>query len=333
MKRLFLMAIVLVAITQFVKAQSENITGSVRDKNGNYLHYAFVQDKQMKNATYTDSLGKFTLSVNPSSKLFISCNGYKDTLINIGNQTNFNVSLSSSRMVTENATTQVGSDRSNVESVKDVFTPNSNTNGNSIAVSGGSSFPTFNHKDATQGNKYLFSGWVHGFVVNAQDSVYESPKLFFNYDKMGGGLLLSQDQHSAIVVNKDMVKTFTLYDAANKPYVFANVPAIDNTHYVEVLSAGKNYRIYKTITTKFEKANFVDNGISSSGNNYDSYNDKYEYYVVNGKTNKIDKISLRPKSFKAVFADDKDKTNKFLADNSGDINDDYLKSLGDYLNQ
>ena len=327
------MAIVLVAINQLVKAQSETITGSVQDKHGNSLHYAFVQDKQMKNATYTDSLGKFTLSVNPSSKLFVSCNGYKDTLINIGNQTNFAISLRASQVVTENATTQNGSDRSNVEAAKDAFTPNTNTTGNAIAMSGGTALPTFNHKEATKGNKYLFNSWVHGYVVNAQDSVYESPKLFFNYDKIEVGLLLSQDKHDDIVVNRDMVKTFTLYDAANKPYVFANVPAIDKTHYVEVLSAGKNYRIYKMITTKFEKANFVDNGIATSGNNYDSYNDKYEYYVVNGKTNKIDKVSLRPKSLKTVFGDSKDKTVKFLADNSGDINDDYLKSLGDYLNQ
>ena len=69
-----------------VIAQSINVNGNVRSNQGNPLHFAFVQDKQTKAATYTDISGNFTLTANPSSLLGISCAGFRDTVIDVINK-------------------------------------------------------------------------------------------------------------------------------------------------------------------------------------------------------------------------------------------------------
>ena len=100
-----------------------------------------------------------------------------------------------------------------------------------------------------------------------------------------------------------------------------------------MLSDGTNYKIYKSIKTTFVKANYSSDGVASTGNNYDEYHDDFDYYVLNVKTNQLQEISLKKKVIKQVFAADADKLNKFMADNSGDIDEAYLGSLGDFLNK
>ena len=150
---------------------------------------------------------------------------------------------------------------------------------------------------------------------------------------MGGGLLLTKDQHEAIEIYRETIKSFTLFDALNQRYTFTTVPEIDKSHYVQVISSGNNYKIYKLTKTKFEAANYVSDGVASSGNNFDSYVDEGVYYVLDVKTNQLQPLALKKKALKQVFASQADKLNKFMAANSGDIDDAYLVDLGDYMNK
>jgi Holliday junction resolvase RusA-like endonuclease len=99
-----------------------------------------------------------------------------------------------------------------------------------------------------------------------------------------------------------------------------------------VLSSGSKYKIYKDLGTTFIKASFVTNGITSSGNNYDEYKDDAVYYVVK-QGGQPQKIELKSKAIKTAFAAEADKVKKFFSDNEGDVDENYLKALGDYLNQ
>jgi hypothetical protein len=214
------------------------------------------------------------------------------------------------------------------------------TNGNLMQqpagpdLSQGSIYPVFTHKEATEGSRYFLAGWVHGFVLNSKDSIIQSPELFFNYDKIGGNLLLSKDKHSAIEVFKELIRKFTLIDDFNQQYTFTIVPEIDKTHFVQVIADGNSYKIYKAIKTKFVAADYTTNGIASTGNAFDSFEDEDTYYILNVKTNFLQKLPLKKKAIKEVFAQDPDKLNKFMGENSGSsIDDSYLANLADYMNK
>jgi hypothetical protein len=174
---------------------------------------------------------------------------------------------------------------------------------------------------------------VHGYVVNAHDSTIQSPALFFNYDKMGGSLLLSKDKRAAIEVYNENVKSFTLFDALNQPSTFTMVPEIDKSHYVQVLASGNNYKIFKAIKTKFIASNYSTDGLAATGNNFDLYEDEFTYYILNVKTNQMQKISLKKKVLKQAFVAEEAKADGFFKTNDGDIDDNYLASLGDYMNK
>jgi CarboxypepD_reg-like domain len=338
MKKIFSICLFVLAIAQVAAAQTITVNGTVKDNQGNFLHFAFIQDKQFKYATYTDSVGNFTLTANSTSALAISCYGFKDTLVDVNNKTNFDLVLYPKQGEVAIEAPHENTDISKRTVLNDALSASTgevgSRTGGGINVSGGASFPSFNPKEATEGSRYLFTSWVHGYVVNSKDSIVQNPHFFFNYDKMGGGLLLSQDKVSAIEVDRAPIKSFTLYDEHNIPRTFENMPDVDPKHYVEVLSSGKKYKIYRTLKTKFEKADFTTNGISSSGNNFDSYQDTYEYYVLNLQNNSREKLDLKKKSIKNDFANEPEKVNKYITDHSSDsIDESYLSNLGSYMNE
>ncbi len=357
MKRIILIAFLITGILGLATAQTVSITGSVKTGDGDALHLAFVQDKQYKYGAYTDSTGSFSLMVNPNSKLKVSCHGFRDTLINVNNQTTFAIVLKPLVNIVasrSNITPQADPvNNINVRTMTDeasqvlsnppgfkrfaYIDPSTGKNvyagANTFDAAQGAILPVFHHKDETRGSRYLFTEWVHGYVINAGDSIIQSPLLFFNYDKMGGGLLLSKDKHSAIEVYRENVKSFTLFDALNQPSTFTTVPEIDKNHYVQVIASGNNYKIYKAVTTTFIKSNYQSDGLAATGNNFDLYEDDFTYYILNVKTNQLQKISPKKKALKQAFAADQAKAEAYFKANDGDIDDNYLASMGEYMNK
>lgn len=333
MKKKNILLVLCLVACHIVTAQTITAIGTVHDQNGNPLHFAFVQDKQYKYAVYTDSLGGFTLTVNPTSRLMVDCYGFKDTTVNVANQTNFQIVLHALTTIEAQKDGVVA--QSNVNRFSNQAALSQNAMGQTVIATGqGTMFPSFSIKEQTEGRRYLYGNWVHGYVISAGDSLIQNSKFWFNYDKMGGGLLLSQDRNSAIEVNRDQIKSFTLYDQSNMSVTYENVPLIDKVHYVEVISSGKKYKIYRTLKTKFVKADYTTNGISSSGNNFDSFQDSHEYYVLNLQNNALEKLELKKKSIKNDFANEPEKVNKYIADHSSDsIDESYLSNLGSYMNE
>ena len=188
-------------------------------------------------------------------------------------------------------------------------------------------------KGKTRGNRYLLDIFAHGFFVNSSDELIYNRDYLYDYDKIGGGVLLTKDGKSIMELGYDQTKSFTLYNNADEVFVFEKVPSIDISHYLQVLSSGKKYKIYKLIKTRLVKADYVNNGVTQHGNDYDEFMDDADYYVFDVQANQQKKITLKKKSLKEVFVKDADKINKYLSDNSGDINDAYLSKLGDNMNQ
>ena len=211
------------------------------------------------------------------------------------------------------------------------------TGANSISATGitsGSGMAyNLTNKEDTKGSRFLFDTWVKGKVTDSKGNAVNSENYTFNYDKIGGALLLSQDKQTAIAVDKEHAKNFVIYDKNDSPMAFEYVPAIDATHYCQVLATGSKYKVYKLTKTRFVKSEYKNDGISSSGNKYDEYIDEAAYYVVDAKTSALKKISLKNKVIKQVFAADADKVKIFFdAHKNDDVNEAFLAGLGDSLN-
>lgn len=339
MKKIILLLLTAVVLAFSAMAQTNIVTGIVRNPQGDPLHFAFVQNEQ-KQGVFTDSLGNFNISVTPNSVLRVNCAGYRDTSFALtGKQSNLNITLFEAVNVAAKTSSVAGeANRANTANVKstmgDEILLQNNVASQTFDAARGATLPVFNPKEETQGSRYLLKGWVHGFVINSKGETVQDPHFLFAYDKMGGELLLTKDKQSAIDIDRGLVKSFTLYDNLNNAYTFENVPEVDKFHYVQLIAAGNKYKIYKFIKTTFVKANYTTDGVMSEGNNYDEYVDEDTYYVYNVQSNSLQKISLKKKAIKESFAKDADKLSKFMSDHSSDtIDDNYLASLGEYMNE
>ncbi|MFI5137793.1 MAG: hypothetical protein ACHQIM_08185 [Sphingobacteriales bacterium] len=200
-----------------------------------------------------------------------------------------------------------------------------------ISVSGSvADLPVFRPVEETKGSRYLFDDWVRGFVLSPDGTICKDSSYGFEYDKIEGGLLLTQDKKSVIRVDNSKIKSFTLYDKQNQPEVFVLAPQIDPVHYVQVIADGAKFRIYKFTQTHFVKNNYHTDGIATTGNNYDEYVDDNTYYVLNVQNNQLKELSLKRKAIKTVFGNGADS---YLSSNPGTIDDEYLKKLGDFVNE
>ncbi len=309
----------LIFISMASFGQTVNISGTVTDQKGQPVPFAFIRDSQHSYAAYADSAGNFNIKTDAVSGIIVTANHFKKTsakidapgevkIIMIDDPSNDNPTVS--------------------PSLKDVFRQKEDfesTTEASLTLIG-------THQEGLHGNKYLFDNWVHGFVLTPKDSIKQNDGYLFNYDKINGNFVFATGGTKLSFGVRSEIKDFLLFDNSGKRYVFEEVPAINNKRYMQVLAAGPKYKIYKDFATKFVKADYVDNGISHHGNNYDEFVDEIVYYLVK-PGGQPEKLSLRKKAIKTAFASDADKVNRFLTDNDSDIDDAYLQKLGEYMNQ
>jgi hypothetical protein len=325
MKKTLFVCALLFATVQVTKAQLNNITSSVTNEKGTPLHDVFVADDQYKNATFTDSLGGFTIAVHPDSKLRFEHAGYKDTLITaVKPGADMSVTLKSTAGSVASADNPTGRAASEGLSKNEVAV---------ISNDMGGYLKPAHEKGDTRGSQYLCETFVHGYMISSAGELVHNPSFLFDYDKIGGRLLLTRDNKLITEVGWDQINSFTLFSNTDERFDFEKAPAIDPSHYVQVLASGTKYKIYKLIKTRFAKADYVNNGAAAHGHDYDEYIDDADYYVFDPQTNQPKKFSLRKKSIKEAFAKEADKINKYLSDNPGDIDDAYLSKLGVYMNQ
>jgi hypothetical protein len=362
MKKLLFLFLLMGA--HFAYGQTTTLTGAIRNSEGTPVISANVR-WGTTGRTKTDSTGTFSIKADLPVSLRITAVGYKDTSLVIDHQMDISIILRTAVNITAVRDRKIppaendGNKAAMSQMVVGMRAPNTNLQANQdqaytikirlgatmpqsvtfqkdyeFEASEGDIFPQFNPKEETQGSRYLYKDWVPGLVIDAKGNMIGAQKYVYNYDKMGGGLLATKNGNSAIEVNRDLVKYFCLVGPNADTVTFANIPSLDRTHYVQVLSEGNKIGIYKVIKTKFERANYTTDGVMSQGNNYDSYTDDYTYFIVDSQTGKAQQISLKKKAIKSVFTADAPKVNKFMQDHESDnVDDSYLRSLGNYMNE
>jgi hypothetical protein len=329
MKKQILSAILCIAASPLVMAQSITASGTVKNEKGEAVPSALVQEADTKTATYTDSLGFFTLPLKNNSAIVVSAKGYKDE--KVSPKDNLVVVLKPGKSSFK------GLALADPEKTTVVKPPLNSTNGAVYFTPGAAGHGTlFNMsvKEDTKGSRYLVGdGWAKGYVVDKTGATIKNDNYAYNYDKINGSLLLTQDKRAAVDVDRDQIKSFTIYDKLDQPETYQLITAINPTHYTQVLSDGSKYKVYKYTKTTFVKSDYKTDGMTSSGNHYDEYVDEPTYYVLNVKTSAMQKISLKGKAIKQAFADDADKVKAYFSDHADDdINDTFLANLADSLN-
>ena len=193
----------------------------------------------------------------------------------------------------------------------------------------------FNNIENTIGTRFLFNTWVDGdSVINAQGNLINTTSFIFNFDKMTGNLLATQDKINNMAVAPTGINSFILKDKGKK-YPFEHVKAIDSFKFFLVLVKSEaQYSLYKRFVTKFIESNFRNDGIIQTGHDYDEYKDESQYYIVRQSTGISENIILKPKVMKAVLKDNKEKVDVYFSQHKSDpIDEIFLVGLITYLNQ
>jgi len=331
MKKYILTLILPVISAQFIMAQKITASGIVKNEKGEAVPSALVQVADANEATYTDSLGFFTLPVKNNTSLLVVAKGYKDEKVTP--KENLTVVLKPGK------STFKGNNLSDPNKVVSSAVDQQNqTHGfsffNLATTNGAGALFNISRKEDTKGSRYLVGdGWAKGYVVDKTGATVKNDNFSYNYDKINGSLLLTQDKRAAVDVDRDQIKSFTIYDKLDRPETYQLIAAINPTHYTQVLSDGGKYKVYKYTKTSFVKSDFKTDGMTSTGNHYDEYVDEPTYYVLNVKTSAMQKISLKTKAIKQVFAADADKVKAYFSDHADDdITDSFLSNLADSLN-
>jgi hypothetical protein len=205
------------------------------------------------------------------------------------------------------------------------------------AQAGGRTFTgvDFHAPEATVGSPYLFDKWVKGSVTNINDTVVANPTFLFNYNKMTGALLLTQDMKTYVELDKGTYKAFTLKEASGAEHNFTKVPVINGNTFVETLAKGSRYGIYKLTKTRYKKADYHSDGLTETGDKDNQYIDEFEYYVIsyNTKAPQAVKLSFKKKVIKEVFSADAAKVDSYFSQHKDDdLNEDFAKGLVEVLN-
>lgn len=316
MRKVILLGFIL--LSKFAFSQTVSVSGKVTDSKGAPVPFAFVRVAAKPYGTYTNADGAFSIDAAVPAKLVVSALNFSEAVTTADGKNEVAVTLNSGQSKTSStklaATNFFQTNTSN----------NINTSGSLYLRSG---------QQEVHGSRYLFNNWVHGYAISPADSLIQSDEYLFNYDKISGDLLFTSDQVKVFTALKGEVKGFVLFDENVQPYRFEFVPAVNQGKYVRVLSNGPKYKIFKLTNTKYEANNYTTNGITNSGHNYDEYIDADTYFLVKDG-GAPQKLELKSKALKTAFAADADKLKKFMADNDGgEIDENYLKALGEAMNR
>ncbi len=193
----------------------------------------------------------------------------------------------------------------------------------------------FNSMENTKGKRFLFDTWATGSqVTDAQGQPVNADSLLFNFDKLTGGLLVTQNKIDVMSVASAGIRSFSL-QYKRKDYPFQHVSAIDSTKiFLKLAGVDSLYSLYKECKAKFVKSNYRDDGLIQTGNPYDEYIDESEYNITkpNSSTSRI--ITLKPKDIKNVLVSQKEKVNAYFKEHRNDaIDENFLVNLINYINK
>jgi hypothetical protein len=332
----------LVFVSASAFAQTVSIKGTVSNPKGQPIAYAFIRDTRHNYATFSDSTGSFDFKVDPASSISVLAANYQDTQLKIDGKTEVNVVLpegvnlgkvSSIKLHQSNESSEFLRARQQLTAGQATAITNANATQHTGGNGSGGDFVVasgFRH-EPTRGSIYLYADWVPGYALNKSDALVFEKEYLYNFDKVKGSIIYTNDGVSISAVSPGQLKSFTIYDRMNRPHVYEVVPEISDKRFVEVLLSTPKYKIYKFVDTKLDKANYWSNGVIETGVKYDEYVDVNQYVFMNTTAGTSQLFSLKKSALKKLF--NGDATPFITSQGSRDVDDDYVKDLSESLNK
>jgi hypothetical protein len=372
-KTTLLSAALPVLLATAVEAQSVDVTGKVTDAQGNPIASASVRVKDSRLGVSSDSLGIFKVKAKHKDSLIISAIGYGDTIVLAGSHNPLAIVLQHSQRVLGEAVVSGGQNpglpnpeqATRNEIISTLFQQFDNisefSNGTYVAsdlveakvgniteiktnitridgfgplntINSGAVLPEVRHQEDTRGSRYLLKEFASGVIVDNNNHILTDSLKGLNYDKIDGQLLIAQGGRNYLEVDKDKVIGFA-FKNRDTSFVFVNVPILSKVNYFVVVANGPKYSVYKSVRTRFVKANYTNNGLVETGNNYDEYVDKETYFWVE-KNDSAGVFELKKKSIKEAFAGEKAKVDTFFSQHKyDDIDEAFIRGLILFLNK
>jgi hypothetical protein len=208
-----------------------------------------------------------------------------------------------------------------------------------LAAHGGSatSFSTFQGYSSSQvdGTQFFLPDWSKGEIALNDKEVFNNG-ILLAYDKVRQEVFIKQKDVADILLGtKESINTFTLKDAGRE-YNFVNSAVFSNikpeVYYQVLVEDLTKLSLLKYTKTTFVKADKTDMMKQREGNVYDAFVDKVTYYISKGKA-EPQQIQFKTKSLKKTFADLNINIDKYISDNPGSIDEDYMISMVKELNK
>jgi len=333
MKKKCLLLLLFITVTTVTWAQSnpvikkQTLHGIVKNEKNKGVQNASVIVKGEEKGTVTDSLGLFKIDANLNSVLIIAAEGYESTMKPVNGKELIIVLVKNPDNNNNRLLNETLSQKAVYNSVQDF----GKTEAGKLYQ--GSALTIFHQKEETQGSRYLYNRWVSGTMLDTSLAVINTADFLFNYDKIGKRLLTTRDKITIIELNDDVINSFILKGDTSIA-TFEKVPLISKDFLTVLVKNETKYSLYKSTRTKFQKADYTNNGVFESGKKYDEFVDEFEYYIIFPGGNQFKKVELKKKSFREALSNEEVKVKQYFSKNeSGVINELFLKELILFLNQ
>jgi hypothetical protein len=194
---------------------------------------------------------------------------------------------------------------------------------------------TFDNGENVVGTPFLLDYFTFGRIAT-EDSIF-NPQInyFINYYKISQKIVITQDNDNYFVIEDPKVK-FATIKCDTGLIRFEKVPVITNDYFVQLLSGNSNvdYRLYRSIKSKFKKALNQNNGLINNSSTQNTYEDEFIYYIVTPNDNGIKKLTLTKKDKSSILDLNKEKVTQFIGDYKNLFyNEQFYKDLVLFLNQ
>jgi hypothetical protein len=186
-----------------------------------------------------------------------------------------------------------------------------------------------------KGSQFFFRDWSKGEIVTIRKELY-SEDLQFIYDKVRQEIFIRKKDSSLILLaNKDEIESFSLKDDQGTQYNFVNSKIFTNetpeVFYQVLVYDSTKLSLLKYIKTTFVKADYHDMMKVKEGEVYDSFVDKYIYYIVKAD-GILQPVELKNKSVKKVLGELNVPYQKYMNEHYQPVNEEYLVDMVKELN-
>ncbi|MBS0028322.1 hypothetical protein ACTJJ0_05330 [Chitinophaga sp. 22321] len=192
---------------------------------------------------------------------------------------------------------------------------------------------SFRPMDNTVGSPYFYDDWGRLWIDSMENKPVKRSVVYdANLDLEKNTLIIRAGDGKAYSPENRDVQAFHLVKN-NVVSHFVSVNMDGRPEFMQRLAAGK-YSLVKAAKVKFERANFVDKGVTQTGHNYDEYKKEYTYYLL--KDGVPVKVSLKRKSFLAAVGNDPMATaaaKKFLDSNNSAFDEQTAANFVEAINQ